>query len=240
MGLGASTRKQPAPKASAEKPKVEAAPSPDLEAKSGSASSTASAPDRKPEEKGNPTEQASQADALPSSAAIGSGPEQPEGKAQEEEPAKAEEQETPQTPEKSPGGATPELVQAVEDEDWDKAAKILRERPDACDPDARTTDWDYSLMRAAAEEGAIEVCRLLLERKADVNARDQNNMTPLMGCIVGGDYPDIVPLLLEARADAAAVTDDGFTALKWATRLNRDEAIRLLREAGMTGDATCF
>jgi len=25
------------------------------------------------------------------------------------------------------------------------------------------------------------------EAKADVNARDQNNMTPLMGCIVGGE-----------------------------------------------------
>ena len=27
---------------------------------------------------------------------------------------------------------------------------------------------------------------IVIAAKADVNARDQNNMTPLMGCIVGG------------------------------------------------------
>eukprot|EP00931_Biecheleriopsis_adriatica_P103486 TRINITY_DN7830_c0_g1_i2.p1 TRINITY_DN7830_c0_g1~~TRINITY_DN7830_c0_g1_i2.p1 ORF type:complete len:229 (-),score=84.46 TRINITY_DN7830_c0_g1_i2:120-806(-) len=107
------------------------------------------------------------------------------------------------------GAAAAELVKAVEAEDWEAAERLLTERPEECNPDARTTDWDYSLMRAAAEEGAEGVCRLLVLRKADVNARDQNNMTPLMGCVVGGDYDGIVALLLEARADAAAQTDDG-------------------------------
>lgn len=136
---------------------------------------------------------------------------------------------------------TSEMVKAVEEENWDEAEKILRENPpEDCDPDARTTDWGYSVLRAAAEEAAESLCRLLVERKADVNARDQNAMTPLMGCIVGGDCGGIVSMLLEARADAEAVTDDGFTALKWATRLNREESIKILRDAGMTGDATCF
>ena len=65
-------------------------------------------------------------------------------------------------------------------------------------------------------------------------------MTPLMGCIVGGDYNDIVRMLLEARADTGATTDDGFTALKWATRLNRHECIELLRAAGVTGATSAF
>eukprot|EP00913_Durusdinium_trenchii_P001060 g973.t2 len=133
-----------------------------------------------------------------------------------------------------------ELVKAIEAEDWCSAEKILTERPEDCDVNARTSDWNYCLLRAAAEEGASETCRKLLEHQADVNARDQNNMTALMGCIVGGDYHDIVRMLLEARADGAAVTDDGFTALKWATRLNRKESVELLRSVGMRGEASAF
>ncbi|CAE8611519.1 unnamed protein product [Polarella glacialis] len=135
--------------------------------------------------------------------------------------------------------ATQDLVNAVEAEDWSAAEEILRKQLDI-DPNARTSDWGYSLLRAAAEEGAHDTCKLLLERKADVNGQDKNRMTPLMGCIVGGDHGEIVSMLLEAGADAAAVTDDGFSALQWATRLNREESIALLRAAGMTGAATCF
>jgi len=134
---------------------------------------------------------------------------------------------------------TASLVAVVEAEDWTTAEEMLKEAA-PYDPNARTTDWGYSLIRAAAEEGATEVCRLLIARGANVNARDQNNMTPLMGCVVGGDVGDLVTLLLEARADATATTDDNFTALKWATRLNRVEAIRLLRAAGLDGEASCF
>jgi len=135
--------------------------------------------------------------------------------------------------------STKQLVSFVEAEDWEEANRALREAAD-CDPNARTSDWGYSLLRAAAEEGATETCGLLLERKADPNAKDQNGMTPLMGSIVGGDTEKVVSMLLAARADPEAVTDDGFTALKWATRLNREAAIATLRAAGMTGEATCF
>ncbi|CAE7218828.1 CTTNBP2 [Symbiodinium necroappetens] len=136
--------------------------------------------------------------------------------------------------------ASSALAKAVEAENWAEAEQLLNERPEECDVNARTADWNYSLLRASAEEGAESVCRLLLAKQADVNARDQNNMTPLMGCVVGGDFSGIVSLLLEARADAAAVTDDGFTALKWATRLNREATIALLRDAGMTGEDSAF
>lgn len=134
---------------------------------------------------------------------------------------------------------TSKLVSAIETENWEAAEHLLREQ-DNLDISARTSDWGYSLLRAAAEEGRLELCHLLLDRRADVNSRDQNNMTPLMGTIVGGDYAQIVTLLLQARADATAQTDDGFTALSWATRLNRSETIKLLRQAGLTGASTCF
>lgn len=135
--------------------------------------------------------------------------------------------------------ATEALVQAVEDENWDEAEKLLSSSQ-GIDPNARTTDWDYAVLRAAAEGGAEETCRLLLDCKADVNGCDKNNMTAIMGCIVGGDNGHIVSLLLDRKADATMKTDDGFTALAWATRLKRDQSIQILRDAGMTGAATAF
>lgn len=134
---------------------------------------------------------------------------------------------------------TPLLLEAVENDDW-ATVKTYLEGPGEYNPDARTTDWGYSLLRAAAEEGVVDVCRLLIARRADVNARDPNGMTPLMGCITGGDVGEIVTMLLEAKADATATTDDNFTALKWATRLNHEESISLLRAAGLQGETSCF
>jgi len=134
--------------------------------------------------------------------------------------------------------ATAQLVAAVESEEWDAAVQLLR--AGGCDVHARTSDWGYSLLRAAAEEGALEVCRQLLAQRADVNARDGNGMTALMGCVVGGDNGELVSLLLEARADPAVETDDSFTALRWATRLHRDQAIALLRSAGMIGETSPY
>eukprot|EP00928_Gymnodinium_smaydae_P074441 TRINITY_DN57498_c0_g1_i1.p1 TRINITY_DN57498_c0_g1~~TRINITY_DN57498_c0_g1_i1.p1 ORF type:complete len:294 (-),score=81.50 TRINITY_DN57498_c0_g1_i1:38-886(-) len=136
-------------------------------------------------------------------------------------------------------GDTALLIAAVGAEEWEEAERLLRECP-GCDPNARTADWGYHLLRAAAEDGALETCRLLVERRADVNARDPNGITPLMGCVTGSDHKELVELLLGARADPEATAEDGFTALKWATRLQREESIALLRSAGATGAETCF
>merc|ERR1712056_24624 len=94
----------------------------------------------------------------------------------------------------------------------------------ALNPNAQTPGWGYTLLRAAAEEGSLEVCRLLLELKAHVDTADSNGMTPLMSAVVGGDRVELVELLLAANADVTARTNDGFTALSWATRLRRESA----------------
>lgn len=140
--------------------------------------------------------------------------------------------------------ATALLAEAIEAEEWLNCSHLLtaestaqRGRPD---PNARTPDWGYSVLRAAAEGGAIDVCRHLLESAADVNATDQNAMTPLMGCVVGGDHGDIVALLLEARADFALRADDGFDALAWACRLGHQDCSKVLRAAGADGKASPF
>lgn len=139
--------------------------------------------------------------------------------------------------------ATTQLVKSVEDEDWNAAADILRSARDGLSSvnlDAQTPGWGYTLMRAAAEDGATEVCRLLLALKASVNTADGNGMTPLMSAVAGGDRSELVQILLTATADVAAKTHDGFTALSWATRLRHEESVRVLRAAGAEGKDTPF
>ena len=127
------------------------------------------------------------------------------------------------------------LVNAVDAEDWEEVTRILTAAAEV-NVNARTS-WSTSLLRAAAEDGAVDVCRLLLEHRADVNARDSNAMTPLMGAVVGGDRPEVVQVLLEAGADIAARTDDGFTALAWAWRLDNDSSsTKLLLDQDPTAD----
>lgn len=130
---------------------------------------------------------------------------------------------------------TDRLKVAVEEEEWENALHILS-TAESVDASARTEGWNYSLLRAAAEGGALEVCRSLLERHADVNSRDGNGMTPLMGAVVGNDQPELVRVLLDAKADVEARTEDGFTALAWAWRLNSQSATtKLLQEADVNG-----
>ena len=53
--------------------------------------------------------------------------------------------------------------------------------------------WGYSIAMLVYQRVVSNPFRftedeliMIIAAKADVNARDQNNMTPLMGCIVGG------------------------------------------------------
>lgn len=128
--------------------------------------------------------------------------------------------------------ATVQLIAAVEIDDWDEAKKILH--AGGCDVDARTRDFGHSLLQVAAGHGASDVCQLLLEQRADVNAIDGRRLTPLMSCAMGGDYGKVASMLLDARADASMEAYDDFTVFMWAERLNRNQVIEVLKRAGMT------
>mmetsp|Transcript_42210 Transcript_42210/g.76495 ORF Transcript_42210/g.76495 Transcript_42210/m.76495 type:complete len:371 (-) Transcript_42210:2-1114(-) len=135
---------------------------------------------------------------------------------------------------------TVRLIEAVTTQDWDQALRVLREAT-VLNPNVRTTDeFGYLLLRAAAEEGQLEVCRGLIQHKADVDACDSNGMTALMGACSGGDHTGLVSLLLDAKANPSLKTHDGFTALAWAKRLGHQECVSLLRAAGAGGDFSVF
>ena len=80
-------------------------------------------------------------------------------------------------------------------------------------------------LHAAAAAKEIDIVRILLDRGADPNARQQVGYTALMECARGG-RDDMVSLLLEHGADPALRSDDG----KSASDLARDQGHTAIAE----------
>jgi ankyrin repeat protein len=92
--------------------------------------------------------------------------------------------------------------------------KYMLALPGAADDIHARTSQGQTPLHSAATHGADSVVQLLLERGADVDARDVNGYTPLMDA---GSVA-VVQLLLAAGADATAVDDGGMTVLQCQAR----------------------
>jgi hypothetical protein len=96
-------------------------------------------------------------------------------------------------------------------------------------------DQKRTLLHSAAYYGNLEVVQKLIEYDADVNAKDQNGVTPFY-LASEGTYPkdcSVHRLLLELGADVNARAEDGSTPLYFALNYGaRLEIIRLLVERG--------
>jgi ankyrin repeat protein len=88
-------------------------------------------------------------------------------------------------------------------------------------------------LRSAASNGQVEEVERLLNEGADIDARADNGMTPLILASWRG-HAKVVELLLREGADVNAATDIGTTALRLATERGHREIIRMLQEAGAT------
>jgi len=88
------------------------------------------------------------------------------------------------------------------------------------------------LMYAAAND-RIAAIELLIRRGADVNAQSDIGETALI-CAVryGRGKRETLKALIDAGANVNVVMNDGGSALSWAKRKNRPEAIALLAQAG--------
>lgn len=76
---------------------------------------------------------------------------------------------------------------------------------------AATNEMRVQPLHAAVASRSLDAVRLLLDRGADANARQQVGYTPLMGA-AGSGRDELVDLLLAHGADPSAVADDGKTA----------------------------
>jgi len=88
-----------------------------------------------------------------------------------------------------------------------------------------------SALIEAARMGDTEKAQALLERGADVNARNNECVTALMAAAAEG-HTDTVQALLEKGADVNAKNNDGKTALMRAKEKGHKEIVRMLKEVG--------
>ncbi len=77
----------------------------------------------------------------------------------------------------------------------------------------------------AAKNGDAGGVKALLDKGANVNAKERDDMTPLMAAAINGRV-DVVKLMIGRGADVNARDAKGRTALKWA-----DDAPGMMEEA---------
>jgi len=83
----------------------------------------------------------------------------------------------------------------------------------------------------AAEKGNIDFINVLIEKHANVNAKNNAGWTPLMEAAVGG-HIDVMQALIAKGADVNAKRDDGWTVLMEAAYGGSPDAVKVLIKAG--------
>lgn len=79
----------------------------------------------------------------------------------------------------------------------------------------------------AAKDGNITTIQKLIDRGADINAKNENGWTALFYAAVTG-HEMVVRLLLDRGADINAEDKEGWTALSWADARGYKTVVRLL------------
>lgn len=109
-----------------------------------------------------------------------------------------------------------------------KGQQDLVKRLIARDADVNKPGW--TPLHYAATGGHVAIMKELLENYAFIDAQSPNGSTPLMMAAMYGSAA-AVQLLLDEGADTAMKNQLGMTALDFAKRANRPDAVRLLSAA---------
>jgi len=83
-------------------------------------------------------------------------------------------------------------------------------------------------LHSAAASKQLEICRLLLDQGADINARQADGFAPLHAAAQNGDV-ELIKLLLDRGADIHVRTETGATPLALAEAADQEVAASLLR-----------
>ena len=90
---------------------------------------------------------------------------------------------------------------------------------------------DLTPLHRASSHGKVEAGQFLLDRGADINARDYDGCTPLIWAAMQGQV-EFARMLLKRGARIDDPDDKGCTALHWAAIEDNIQAVRLFLEHG--------
>ena len=93
-------------------------------------------------------------------------------------------------------------------------------------------------LHIACRAGFARMCRLLVAKGANINAKDESGEEPLHRCVEKGDL-EIARLLLKNGANAACTNKAGVTPLHLAAAFARPDFVDLLAENGADVDRSC-
>jgi uncharacterized protein len=86
-------------------------------------------------------------------------------------------------------------------------------------------DIGQTPLMVAAKSGSPEVVTMLLKARADGRARDKHGLNALHWTATGGDFDQVVRVLIAAGTNPGDRTIDGKSALDYAVSLNRGAII---------------
>ncbi|KAH6973698.1 hypothetical protein BKA56DRAFT_104931 [Ilyonectria sp. MPI-CAGE-AT-0026] len=97
-------------------------------------------------------------------------------------------------------------------------------------------DTGVTPLHLAANLNRIEAVEQLIAENADINAKDWQGFSPLIGAVLSGDL-ECMKLLLEAKCQLLQRADDGEVALHKAVAKGYPKAVGLLLAAGASASA---
>ena len=121
-----------------------------------------------------------------------------------------------------PNGESPLMLAALKGQREEMDGLLKR--------DAAVNKTGWTPLHYAATSGQIEIMKQLLENYAFIDAQSPNGTTPLMMAAMYGSTA-AVKLLLNEGADPLMKNEQGMTAIDFARRANRSDAIELVSDA---------
>ncbi|XP_006814632.1 uncharacterized protein LOC102808257, partial [Saccoglossus kowalevskii] len=122
------------------------------------------------------------------------------------------------------------LWNAVDSGQYKDAKKLIGKSN--CDVNYKNeTRFDATPLHQAAKKGHVELVKLLMKHKADIEVKTKNGWTPLHYAAEEG-FGEIVELFIKTIKDINCTTKGGSTPLFLAAKYGHTETMKILTDAG--------